>query len=316
MGKRIQHAINSDDLADLRRAVRSAEELEYHMKMVHTGRAVLSRFGSIFDDLEHAINSFNREEMAQALEAAQVLGVTNATVLQIREWLAAPEKEFLQVALRRAQQNQQRAQASELRLNLFCLRYRDAHEELRLYRFRGLRDPVLFASSAYKGFMKKDQLAKSISMKKKQLPSKEELARTMLEWTIIPIHASLTQLGKDAEKFAVEAFKKVMSFMGDYKEPFPERLATEVIRIGLLDIRLADEIYVQILKQLTGNGSKCSFDRGVELLRIVMDGIQPSAELTDFVGAFILEHLSREALKHFLHVSAGNSLTWSPGAKS
>jgi hypothetical protein len=312
MGKRIQAAINADDLAELRRAVRSAEELEYHMKMAHTGRAVLSRFGSVFDDLEHAMTSFDRREMAEALEAAQALGVKNATVQQIREWLAAPEKEYLLAALRRAQVNQQTERASELRVALFCLRYKESHEGLRLKHFRGLREPALFASTAYKNFLEKSQLAKSVSMKKKQLPSKEDLARTMLEWTLIPIHTSLTQLGKDAEKSAVEAFKKVMSFMGDYKEPYPERLATEVIRIGRLDAKLADEIYVQILKQLTANGSKCSLDRGIELLKIVIDGICPSAELADFVGVFILEHLSREMLEQFLNASAGDSLLWSP----
>jgi hypothetical protein len=53
-------------------------------------------------------------------------------------------------------------------------------------------------------------------------------------------------------------------------------------------------------------------DRGIELLKIVIDGIRPSAELADFVGVFILEHLSREMLEQFLNASAGDSLLWSP----
>ena len=83
-----------------------------------------------------------------------------------------------------------------------------------------------------------------------------KLAAGMREHSRAPIHASLTEMDTKRSKIACRMFKNIMGFMGDRTYESPMLLCEEVLRTGLQEPWLRDEIYVQIIKQLTKNPSK------------------------------------------------------------
>lgn len=85
---------------------------------------------------------------------------------------------------------------------------------------------------------------------------REALAAGMREHTRAPIHASLTEMDTKKNKIACRIFKNLMGFMGDRTYESPMLLAEEVLRTGLQEVWLRDEIYLQILKQIAKNPSK------------------------------------------------------------
>ncbi len=75
-----------------------------------------------------------------------------------------------------------------------------------------------------------------------------------------PIHATLTDDFEDETpaaaalaKTALKMFKNVMGFMGDRKMNYPTMLAKEVLEVGLANAPLRNELYLQLIKQLTKN---------------------------------------------------------------
>ncbi len=90
---------------------------------------------------------------------------------------------------------------------------------------------------------------------------REALAATfMVHEAEDPIHATLTDDFEDETpaaaalaKTALKLFKNVMGFMGDRKMNYPTMLAKEVLELGLANAPLRNELYLQLIKQLTKN---------------------------------------------------------------
>ncbi len=80
--------------------------------------------------------------------------------------------------------------------------------------------------------------------------SKDELAATMLTWTDVPIHNSLTQLDSRHNKLAKTVFKNVMGYMGERQYNYPVLLAKEILQICLENEGIRDEVYCQVHKYL------------------------------------------------------------------
>jgi len=136
-----------------------------------------------------------------------------------------------------------------------------------LANFTRLRDPITFVS------------AESTDM--------SVLRQTMLQYTPDAIHKSLTTLDAALEAHAIESFNDVQRCMGDQPSAITADKESPIIEAASKEPLLCDEIYVQIMKQLTENASYESSGRGWELFERLAGEALPSDELCEFVVAFL-----------------------------
>ncbi|XP_053452789.1 unconventional myosin-VIIb isoform X2 [Nycticebus coucang] len=99
------------------------------------------------------------------------------------------------------------------------------------------------------------------------------------------VHANV-----DLRDIACRAFVAILRYMGDYpsRQVWPTlELTDQIFSLALQDSSLQDEVYCQILKQLTHNSNRHSEDRGWQLLWLCTGTFQPSKVLLPHVQKFI-----------------------------
>jgi hypothetical protein len=112
----------------------------------------------------------------------------------------------------------------------------------------------------------------------------------MLRWQHEPLHTSLL-LHNDAEvrRLAVKAFRDILAFMGDRPLSRPIGLAAELLELGQATPELRDEVFLQLCKQLTGNPSVASQERGWVLLHLALSAFAPSEDMENHLELFLRE---------------------------
>jgi myosin-7 len=89
------------------------------------------------------------------------------------------------------------------------------------------------------------------------------------------------------EKDATTTFKNVQGYMGDKQLNYPQMLAREVMLKGIQMEPLRDEIFVQIIKQLTNNPNPDSVSKGWKLMEMCLKCFPPSREFENFLEIYI-----------------------------
>ena len=100
-------------------------------------------------------------------------------------------------------------------------------------------------------------------------------------WTGAPIPGAMTKAaGTDAgtNKRAVIMNRAVLGFCGDVVMPFANQLAVQVLESALQDPLMADELYCQLLKQLSGNREPESDRRAWRLAAVLCSCVGPADE--------------------------------------
>uniref|UniRef100_A0A7S2NT35 Myosin motor domain-containing protein n=1 Tax=Zooxanthella nutricula TaxID=1333877 RepID=A0A7S2NT35_9DINO len=104
---------------------------------------------------------------------------------------------------------------------------------------------------------------------------------------------SLTKIPPALESQATCTFHNILGWM--YDRPVPEvqraSLMKEVVAVATQDKSLADEIYVQTMKQLTRNPSTRSVAQGWKLMMNLCQHVCPGSSLHEFVHLFLLKNL-------------------------
>jgi len=81
----------------------------------------------------------------------------------------------------------------------------------------------------------------------------ERLAETMLSRTGLSIPTSLLKLPKNLAALGVRIFNQnILGYMGYRKFSYPAVLVKQLIAVGSKFVKIRDEIYIQIMKQLSG----------------------------------------------------------------
>ncbi|XP_072113084.1 unconventional myosin-VIIa-like [Mobula birostris] len=103
---------------------------------------------------------------------------------------------------------------------------------------------------------------------------------------------------------ACQSFTAIMKYMGDYPGKLSKagtQLTDQIFSGALREEALQDEVYCQILKQLTGNQNRYSMDSGWQLLWLCTGLFPPSSTLFPHVREFLesrpKERLSAECIQ-------------------
>ena len=142
----------------------------------------------------------------------------------------------------------------------------------------------------------------------------------MFSWTSNVMPRSLTELSRETNRIALHIFKELLGYMGDKQmytsyttcflsifcfhflcmnysiwttyhisRPFPAILAQDILRKGFDFSGLRDEIYLQIIKQITDNPRIESAAKGWQMMCMCLITFPPSVDFENYLLHFILD---------------------------
>merc|ERR1712137_466825 len=101
--------------------------------------------------------------------------------------------------------------------------------------------------------------------------------------------------GRNVDKYeaaALQNFRNLLVCMGERTAQSVQRKAAEeaIVTLADEDHKMLDEVYMQVMKQLTWDPSERSMHRGFQLLHRLCQRSAPEKELAEFVRAFLKAH--------------------------
>ncbi|XP_008564302.1 PREDICTED: unconventional myosin-XVB-like [Galeopterus variegatus] len=136
--------------------------------------------------------------------------------------------------------------------------------------------------------------------------AKEKATASLVQYTKAPIRESLINLSdKDRSRQAVASFQTLMQFMGDQSKPRGKDdvdLLYELLKL-CQEKDLRDEIYCQVIKQVTGHPRPEHSARGWSFLSLLSGFFPPSTTLMPYVTKFLQDsgpsqELARSSQEH------------------
>lgn len=139
---------------------------------------------------------------------------------------------------------------------------------------------------------------------------RDELAAGMLQWTANgSIHAPLTVLEgkdpkttKDLSSLVRRLFKNLVGYMGDKKQQQPMTLLVELLGEGVQRPVIRDELYAQIVKQLTNNPNTESTSRGWEVMLCSLHCFPPSPTLENYLQMFLRKNAQAPISRGYINL--------------
>ncbi|XP_036078086.1 myosin XVB [Rousettus aegyptiacus] len=134
----------------------------------------------------------------------------------------------------------------------------------------------------------------------------EKAMASLVQYTKAPIQESLISLSdEDMNRQAVESFRTLMQFMGDQSKPRDKDemdLLYELLKL-CREENLRDEIYCQVIKQVTGHPRPELCARGWKFLSLLTGFFAPSVTLMPYLTKFLQDsgqgqELARSSQEH------------------
>lgn len=118
----------------------------------------------------------------------------------------------------------------------------------------------------------------------------------MLSHSKVNIAESLTRLKDQHDANAVQNFRNILVWMGDKPAQECQRLASrhDVLNLASEDAEIRDEVYMQTMKQLSGNPSPRSSLMGWQLMLLLCQAAPPSDDLVEFLRYFLTQAVRNE----------------------
>jgi hypothetical protein len=278
----------------------------------------LKEYDVVIKRVEKAAVVYDAKELMASFSIANELGVPQSTYPEAHElFLNLQDGEFIekkQAELKAGEKNDDErialinldAQMEVLGLKTDSTTMKDVAQELasthtgRKSVFRGASKMDLMGQKLYMDLSNFSKLRDPMSWGQSGLAEKADEEETTTEQSMLQhsceyILMSLTELPTDAlSQAAVKNFKNLMRCMGDKPGAFSGDKAEPIVKTAKKEEGLRDEIYVQIMKQLTDNPSAKSAENGWELFQKVIREVLPSQECCEFVRGFLEKATSPE----------------------
>jgi len=286
----IQEATTAVEQNALIYAVLYAESFGYDTAEVQAARSLRDQAMQLNVEAAHACVMLEEEPMKDILARADAIKLSTEDIEKIRTLLFnTPLEKLVQLQLKQAVALNDAARSIRVTIRLKDLFFKKCG--------------AMFAFDNYSRLRSKEGWAdmKLISF------SRDELAAGMRRHTKDPIHDPLTEI-TDAKrtKAMKNMFKNILGFMGDKKYDGPLLLAQELCTFAINEPWCRDEIYCQLIKQLSQNPNRESERKGWWLMSICLESFPPPPEFENFLEIFLRDKApadQRERLVKMLHAT-------------
>ena len=229
-------------------------------------------------DVEVAYRAKDRVKLRAALDAAEDLDMQIEIVLKAKELMKDLE------AVYRSMGGVTGPEGGSL-AGLANQPY-DAAEEARRVR-QEIAKQARFDVKNYPNLRTADDFARGAVL------NKSKIKENFLSFQPMVIPKSLTDLNRDHNKLALQIHKDLLGYMGDKQLPFPAMLAQDILRKGYEFKSIRDEIYLQIIKQLSNNPRPESVAKGWQVMCMCVGTFPPSPDFENFLLHYIIEKRDR-----------------------
>ena len=263
-----------------------ADEIGYETEETEKLGFILGRLVYIDKEAVEAYDVLDGVRMDKVLEESKTYKHTNDALKLIQEFFDKPEKECVLMELKKAQELGDKPREIHRKIRLQEIHYDESgNKYLPHTSFKGMRDPKDYAAGKLCG--KAGLIDGMHKWTKGGLPN----ALTMLpkEDPNVPpkeLPDEVKQMKKDVKK----RFKNVQIAMGDKKNKNPDKFIQDFLQYGTQNEGARDELYCQVLKQITDNPEVESVQKGYDLLAMMLTTFLPSTEFTHYVVMWIRTH--------------------------
>jgi len=269
--KLLAAAMASVEQGALEAAVAYAESFGYDTPEVQAARTLRDTVIQLNAEAAHAVVQLEEEPMRDILKRADAVKLSTEHIEKIRTLLLnTPEEKFIQMQLRAAVALNDPARSIRVTIRLKDMFF--------------AKSAALFAFDNYSKLRTREGWAdlKLISF------SRDELAAGMRKHTKDPIHDPLTEINDPKQvKVAKLMFKNILGFCGDKQLPGPMQLAHELCQTAITEKWVRDELYCQLVKQLTSNPNRESEQKGWWLMAIFLETFPPPQELENYLECWL-----------------------------
>jgi hypothetical protein len=237
--------------------------------------AVFEKHAAAHGDLEKAIASRDRAKLRAAMDAAEDLDMQTDTLTRAKTLMRELETTQGKMATGPVGPSLQNAGQPY-----------DAAEEARQMR-QEIAKQARFDVKNYPNLRTADDFARGAVL------NKTKIKENFLSFQPMVIPKSLTDLNRENNKLALQIHKDLLGYMGDKQLPFPAMLAQDILRKGYEYKPIRDEIYMQIIKQLSNNPRPESVAKGWQVMCMCVGTFPPSPEFENFLLHYIIEKRDR-----------------------
>lgn len=278
LGSAVLH-VNEEELID---AVQFCESFGYFNQLVSSARTLRDKVVQLNKDSQEAITVLEKPLMERVVRDAELIKYETQVISDLRTLLFdTPAEKFLQLQLKAAIKLVDKSRVTKITIQIKDIFFDKFAHLFDLSLFRQLRTPTEFS--------------------KAKLFGQEALKQGMLKFSKSVIPTSLLKLDPDKVKLAQTMFKNILGFMGDKHYAYPDMLAEDVIASCVSTPEIRDEVYVQLIKQLTANPNKQSEDKGWELMQMCLQAFPPSDQFENFLEMYIRKNAFSQQHLNTLH---------------
>jgi len=294
---RSMDGISEDDLDPLSDAIENCKDHELSEVTEPALRdAVLflrrmKRQLEVQDMLEEALDEMTFPKLLAALLAAQALAMETANARRVAEEVRLLEK--IRLGLSMIDQRKRR----DKRMSMLRYATKDQKDEQEKVRQKNTKTEKYQSSLDDAEGVSKYDLTNYYRIRDdddyvESFPyaERDDQAALKLWSTNNPVPKSVHEVDDEQNVLAVRCNRCILQYCGDLGATNTAALAQYVVVQGMCDDRLADEIYIQLLKHLRGNVSKSSEDKAWLLLCMCTKYFPSSDMFTPYLLHFLLHH--------------------------
>ena len=252
-------------------AVQYAESIAYETAQVTAGRQLRDAVMQLNVEAAYACKMLEEGPMREILQRAEALRLVTPDIAQLRTWLfETSEEKFVQAQLKAAVAHTDLGRRIRLTIRLKDIFFKTQGKMFEWALYPQLRSPKDWADMKF------------ISL------NREKLAAGAHKFTKDSIHVALTET-EDSKQcdMACRMFKNIQGYTGVRSYSQPNALAIELITNCLADPWLRDEVYCQLVKQLSDCPLPEPERRAYALLAACLESFPPQPELENYLETWL-----------------------------